>query len=167
MRFGKYLLAFALLSLSMAAQESDKPDYIAAATSKFTNFPGIPQCTRGAVQQGDPSKTEAVLLLKAQPGCKVPWHWHTPTERLMMVSGRAKVEMKDGSPVTLRAGDFLNLDPKHIHQFTCQMSCTLFDISSGAPFDVHYVDDGGNEIPPEQALKTKAAATKMKKPKVQ
>jgi quercetin dioxygenase-like cupin family protein len=169
MQFAKYWLVGSLLVFSIwaAAQESDKPNYMAASTSKFTNFPGVPQCMTGAVQQGDPSKGDAVLLLKAKTGCIVPWHWHTATERVMMVSGRAKADMKDGSPATLRAGDFLNLDPKHIHQFTCQMSCTLFDISSSAPFDIHYVDAAGNEIPAEQALKaeTKTATTKMQQPK--
>lgn len=169
MRFGRYCcVAFAAFSLSMSAQEADKSSYAAAATSKFNNFPGAPQCMTGAVQQGDPSKGDAVLLLKAKTGCVVPWHWHTPTERLMMVSGRAKAEMKDASPATLSAGDFLNLDSKHIHQFTCQMSCTLFDMSSGAPFDIHYVDTSGNEIPADQALKSEAkASAKMHPSKAQ
>ena len=74
----------------------------------------------------------------------------------MMVSGRAKVEMKDGDPVTLRPGDFVYLTAKHVHQFTCQASCMMFDMSEGAPFDIHYVDASGNEIPAEQALKSKA-----------
>jgi hypothetical protein len=52
----------------------------------------------------------------------------------MMVSGRAKVEMKDGSPAALRAGDFLDLPSKHIHQFTCLAACLLFDASTGRAF---------------------------------
>jgi quercetin dioxygenase-like cupin family protein len=156
-----------LVAMSMAAQDSDKSSYVPEATSKFANFPSIPECFMGAVQQGDPSKGDAVLLLKGKTGCVVPWHWHTPIERLMMVSGRARVEMKDGSPAMLRAGDFLNLTAKHAHKFSCLASCMLFDVSSGTPFDIHYVDDGGNEIPPEQALKAKARAAKMEKPKAQ
>jgi len=73
-----------------------------------------------------------VLLLKAKTGCVVSWHWHTPSERLMMVSGRAKADMKDGSPAELHAGDFLYLASKHGHQFTCQTSCTLFDVTGDA-----------------------------------
>ena len=156
--FGLFLLAAVWIS----AQDSN---YVAAATTKFANFPGVPDCFRGAAQQGDPSKGDAVLLLEGKTGCVIPWHWHTPVERLMMVSGRAKLEMKDGSPVTLRAGDFANLDSKHVHQFTCQLSCVLFDVSTGAPFDIHYVDASGSEIPAEQALKAKASAGK--KPKAQ
>jgi hypothetical protein len=167
MHFAKYCL-FGLLLLSavlMTAQDSDKSAYVASATTKFTNFPGVPECFTGAAQQGDPSKGDAVLLLKGKAGCVIPWHWHTPLERLMMVSGRAKLEMKDGLPVTLHPGDFVNLVSKHAHQFTCQLSCTLFDVSTGAPFDIHYVDASGNEIPAEQATKPKASAAK--KPKTQ
>jgi quercetin dioxygenase-like cupin family protein len=162
------LLALSVfVAARMAAQDSDKSTYVPGATSKFTNFPNIPLCFMGAVQQGDPAKGDAVLLLKGKTGCVVPRHWHTPTEQLMMVSGRARVEMKDGSPAMLRAGDFLNLTSKHAHKFSCLASCMLFDVSSGAPFDIHYVDEGGNEIPPEQALKAKAAAAKMQKPKAE
>jgi hypothetical protein len=71
----------------------------------------------------------------------------------MLVSGPAKAEMKDGSPVTLRAGDFLYLASKHIHQFTCEVACKMFDVTGDAPFDIHYVDASGNEVAPDQALK--------------
>ena len=169
MRFGKYCVLGLIVcfAISVAAQDSDTSAYVANATSKFVNFPGIPECFVGAVQQGDPSKGDAVLLLKGKTGCVIPWHWHTALERLMMVSGRAKVEMKDGSPATVRAGDFVNLNSKHVHQFTCQLSCTLFDVSTGAPFDIHYVDASGTEIPPDQALKARASAAKTQKPKAQ
>lgn len=157
-------LAALVATIQLYAQEGAQPAYAAAATAKFTAFPGIPECAMGAVPQGDPAKGNAVLLLKTKPGCVIPWHWHTPSERLIMVSGRAKVEMKDGSPATLHAGDFLNLEPKHVHQFTCLASCMLYNVTGDAPFDIHYVDAGGNEIPADQALKAKpkAAASKNK-----
>ena len=72
-----------LVAVQLSAQETAQPNYAPAATAKFANFPGIPECAMGAVQQGDPAKGNAVLLLKARPGCIIPWHWHTPTERLM------------------------------------------------------------------------------------
>ena len=118
---------FAITSQLLLAQQPDKPLYVASITSKFTNFPGVPQCMMGAAQEGDPSKGNAVLLLKAQTGCMVPWHWHTPSEQLMMVSGRAKAEMKDAGPVILRAGDYLNLTSRcssvHVHGFLHAFRC--------------------------------------------
>src|SRR2546428_8032985 len=89
------LAIFAVTSQLLLAQQSDKPLYVASITSKFTNFPGVPQCMMGAVQEGDPAKGNAVLLLKAQTGCTVPCHCHTPSEPPMMVSGSPKAELKE------------------------------------------------------------------------
>ena len=150
------LLLFGCLVIG-AAVAQDQAVFAAKATSKFVNFPGLPTCMFGSVQSGDPSKGGSVILGKANTACTVPWHWHTPTEQLMIVAGTAKVEMKDGSPVTLHAGDYAKMPTKHVHQFTCQAACMLF-ISSDAAFDIHYVDGSGAEIPPDQALKAKPAA---------
>ena len=78
----------------------------------------------------------------------------------MMVSGCGKADMKDGTPAALHPGDFLDLASKHVHQFTCQAACTLFDVTGDAPFDIHYADANGSEIPPEQALKAAPAIKK-------
>ncbi len=137
----------------------DKATYVQSSTNKFMNFPAIPKCTSGAVVSGDPSKGAAVLQLKSAPGCAIPWHWHTSNENLMFVSGSAKVEMKDGGPVTVRAGDYLHLPSKHVHQFTCVTACKLF-LAIDAAFDIHYVDASGNEISPDDALKAKAPVKK-------
>lgn len=166
MRTAKYCaiaLAALTVTIQLHAQEGAQPAYAAAASAKFAAFPGVPECAMGAVPQGDPAKGNAVILLKTKAGCVIPWHWHTPSERLIMVSGRAKVEMKDGTPATLRAGDFLNLESKHVHQFTCLAACMLYDVTGDAPFDIHYVDASGTEIPADQALKAKPKAGTSKK----
>lgn len=144
-------------------QAQDKATYVQGSTNKFMNFPAIPKCTLGAVVSGDPTKGAGVLQLKATPGCVIPWHWHTSNENLMFVSGSAKVEMKDGAPVTVRAGDYLHLPSKHPHQFTCVSACKLF-LEIDAAFDIHYVDANGNEISPDDALKAKAKAPAKKTP---
>ena len=143
-----------LTSQFVAAQEADKSAYVAGATSKFVNFPGIPPGMTGAVQSGDPGKGNATLLLKAQTGCKVPWHWHTPTEHVMIVSGSAKVEMRGGNSATLGPGGYAMMPSKHVHQFTCTSACSAFVNSDGA-FDIHYLDANGKEIPPDTALARK------------
>jgi quercetin dioxygenase-like cupin family protein len=157
------LLMAAMATQLVAAEEAEKSSYVAGASSKFMNFPGVPQCMVGAVQKGDPAKGNAVLLLKAHTGCMVPWHWHTPGESLMLVSGRAQAEVKHGSPVTLRAGDFRYLASKHTPLFTCEVACKMFDVAGDAPFDIHYVDLSGSEVPPDQALPAKPK-TSVKKP---
>jgi quercetin dioxygenase-like cupin family protein len=142
---------------SAQAEDAGKPMYAASASDKFVNLPGLPTCTTAVVLSGDPSKGGSRILVKAAAGCLIPWHWHTPTEVLMFVSGRGKGEMKDASPIMLHSGDYLSLPGKGVHQFTCVLACTFF-LTSDGPFDIHYVDASGKEIPPDQALKSKAKA---------
>src|SRR5947209_1557682 len=54
---------------------------------KFVTFPGLPECGRNAVLSGDPAQGPSIILAKISSGCTVPWHWHSPNEELMMVSG--------------------------------------------------------------------------------
>lgn len=119
----------------------------------FAALPGLPSCMTGAVQSGDPSKGPSVILAKASPGCLIPWHWHTPVEQVMVVSGSIKLEMKNGKTAVLGPGAYAMLPSKHVHQATCSSACTLF-VSSDTVFDIHYVDAGGQEIPVEKALGT-------------
>jgi len=55
------------LALQNAGAE-DKMVHAAKATSKFVNFPGLPTCMTGSVQNGDPSKGASVILAKATAG---------------------------------------------------------------------------------------------------
>lgn len=152
----KSCLVLAVASLTLlvctSLRAQDQAVFAPAMKSKPVNFPGLPTCMKGAVQNGDPSKGPSVILGKGSTGCRIPWHWHTATEQLMMVSGSAKVEMKDSAPIVLHAGDYVSMPTKHVHHFTCQATCTLF-IASDAAFDIHYVDSSGQEIPSDQALK--------------
>ena len=133
------------------------------AEMKFVTFPGLPTCTTGSVQNGDPTKGPSIILIKSAAGCTVPWHWHTPNESLMIVSGVGRVEMKDGKPLTMRAGAYAQMPAHHIHQFHSTSACTFFLHSDGA-FDLHYVDAQEKELPPAEALKAvkETAATEMK-----
>jgi quercetin dioxygenase-like cupin family protein len=120
----------------------------------FAAVPGLPSCMTNAVQMGDPSKGPSVILAKGAAGCLIPWHWHTPTEQVMVVSGSVKLEMKDGKSAVLGPGGYAMMPSKHVHQATCTSACTMF-VNSDAVFDIHYVDTSGQEIPAEKALGTK------------
>ena len=130
---------------------------------KFATVPGLPTCAKGSVQSGDPTKGPSIIFAKMPAGCSIPWHWHTPNEHVMIVSGVARMEMKDGKPLTLRAGGFALMPSHHVHQFRCERACQLF-IYSDVAFDIHYVNKQGNEISPLEALKAvrETAATEMK-----
>ena len=126
--------------------------------NKLAPMPGLPSCITGAVESGDPAKGASVIIFKGTAGCKIPRHWHTPTEHVMIVSGSAKVEMMDsGSSKVLGPGGYAMMPSKHVHQFSCPSACLAF-VSSDAAFDIHYVDDNGKELSPDVAL-----AKKMKK----
>ena len=135
-----------------AAQADEKPILQNAAPGKFQKIPNLPGCVTAAVDQGDPTKGASVLIIKATRGCSAPWHFHTPNEQLMMISGVGRVEMKGEQAVNLRAGGFAYAPVKHVHQFTCVGGPCSFFLRSDAPFDIHYVDQSGNEISTEQAL---------------
>ena len=121
------------------------------AEMKFTTIPPLPTCAVGSVQSGNPGAGPSVILAKIAAGCSVPWHWHTPNENVMMVSGLGRMEMKDGKPVTMRAGAFAMMASHHVHQFTCLRACQLY-IYSDVAFDIHYVNKEGNEISPADAM---------------
>jgi quercetin dioxygenase-like cupin family protein len=139
---------FGLLTLSQAQEMGTLRNL---AENKLAPMPGMPGCIAMAVESGDPHKRGSVIVFKGTAGCVIPWHWHTPTEHVMIVSGTAKVEMKGGKTVALTSGGYAMMPGKHAHQFTCTAACTAFVSSDGA-FDIHYLDASGKEITPEVAL---------------
>jgi len=153
-----------LVAASLCFAQDDKPVFASPAKTKFAPMAGIPPCATLSVLRGDPTKGAAIILLKAAAGCKIPWHWHTANESLVIVSGKAKIEMKDESAAqSVGAGDYVYLPAKHQHQFTAVTATTLYDMPDGA-FDIHYVDASGKEIPPDEALKSGAKPAAKKAP---
>ena len=144
--------ALCLPQLAQAEPSAGEPAARSMAEMKFGPVPGLPTCASGSVQAGDPAKEPFIILAKLTTGCSIPWHWHTAAENLMIVSGTARIEMKDGPSKTLGAGGFVLLPSQHVHQFLCKQKCTFFFYSDGA-FDIHYVDAQGTEISPDDALK--------------
>jgi quercetin dioxygenase-like cupin family protein len=119
--------------------------------NKLGPVPGLPACIAAAVENGDPSKGPSMIVFKGTAGCVIPWHWHTPVEQVMIVSGSAKVEMKSGGSTVLGPGGYAMMPSKHVHQFTCATACTAF-VYSDATFDIHYLDANGKEVSTDAAL---------------
>ena len=144
-----------VLGVLLVARAVDMGVLREIADNKFAPMAGLPQCVSVAVESGDPSNGASVIVFKGTAGCRIPWHWHTPTEPVMIVTGSAKIEMKDpGKTAILGPGGFATMPIKHVHQFTCNSACSAF-VSSDTTFDIHYVDASGAEIPPDAALKKK------------
>lgn len=164
-------LLFLVVATSALAQgPGERPIVNKEATAKFATAPNRPECFQSLVESGDPSKGPSVLLVKLDPACVVPWHWHTPTEHIMLVTGILGLQAKGEKPAALGRGDFALMPARHVHQAKCQSSaaCEFFIHSDGA-FDIHYVNSAGQEIPADEALKgtqkpppTKPSAAKKK-----
>ena len=152
MNFRRLFLITAFAAIAMTAAALNASAQMNVSDMKFMQLPGLPTCSSLAVQNGDPSKGPSIILLKLDSGCSAPWHWHTPNEHLMLVSGSGTAQMKDGKPMKLNAGGYALMPATHIHQFKCSSSCLLYLYSDGA-FDMHYVDAKGAEITPDAALK--------------
>jgi quercetin dioxygenase-like cupin family protein len=162
MNLSKRLCAFLIVLTAsilglvrVAAQGTEeKPLVIAAATAKFGAIPNAPECFTVAIERGDPAKGPSVILARFAPGCVAPFHWHTPSETVTVVSGSLEATMKGEKPFVARHGDFLYLPPRHVHRAVCLGSapCLVF-LTSDAAFDIHWVDAAGQEIPLEAALK--------------
>ncbi|HEY0347320.1 MAG TPA: cupin domain-containing protein [Pyrinomonadaceae bacterium] len=154
-----------ILFMATVAQAQEMPAQPGTnmAAMKFVNIPPLPTCARASVASGDPTKGPSIILAKATAGCIIPWHWHTPNEHVMIVSGAATLQMKDAKAISLQAGAFSLMPSHHVHQFRCLRTCALY-IYSDVAFDIHYVDKQGNEISPAAATKAvkEKAATEMK-----
>jgi quercetin dioxygenase-like cupin family protein len=140
----------------LAAQGTEeKPIVAPAATAKFGTIPNAPECFTVAVERGDPTKGPSVILARFAPGCVAPFHWHTPSETAMVVSGSLQIQMKGDSALVAHRSDFVYFPAHHVHRATCLSStaCMVF-LSSDAAFDIHWVDAAGQEIPLETAMKS-------------
>ena len=155
------VVATVLCAWCAYGQEASHGHAAKASAAKYMTLPVLPACAEIAAQEGDPMKEAAVILIKTKSGCVIPWHWHTASEKLYFVSGKAKVEMKDHGTEEATAGDYVSLESKGVHQFTCTSACFFFNVTGGA-FDIHYVKPDGSEIPPEEALKGKQAKVPVK-----
>jgi quercetin dioxygenase-like cupin family protein len=149
-------------SARLTAQNSDNPIVNPKAGAKFTPIPNAPECFTIAVEKGDPTKGASVILARFAPHCVAPYHWHTPSETVMVASGTLETQMKGDKAIVARTGDFLFLPSHHVHRATCNGTapCMVF-LSSDAAFDVHWVDAEGKEIPFEQAVKPTKTTAKL------
>jgi quercetin dioxygenase-like cupin family protein len=149
-------------TMPVRAQENTAPVVHPRATMKLGALPSIPTCITGAPESGDPFKGESTILMRFAGGCAVPWHWHTPNETILMISGTLRVDMKGTAKAAyLHAGDYAMAPSHHIHRARCvgAAPCMIFLHSTGA-FDIHYVDASGKEIPMSEAIKPAHMARK-------
>jgi quercetin dioxygenase-like cupin family protein len=153
-----------VLAVGATARAADRAEMITvdAQGMKFAPVPGMPGCATVAILRGNPRREASVVLVKLAGGSRVPWHWHTANEQLLVVSGVGVLDMKEGKPLAFRPGAYASLPSHHVHQARCSRTCLFFSIADDA-FDIHYVDNEGNEIPEDEALKKQAVRKARKK----
>ena len=100
------------------------------------------KCLQSAVENGDPATGPSTIILKAPPGCLVPWHYHTAAEQLIVVEGTVKTEMEGMSGRALAPGGFAMMPSKAKHQFACQSktACLMF-VTFDRKYDIFWVKD--------------------------
>ncbi len=101
------------------------------------------RCLYSAVERGDPETGPSTMILKAPSGCLVPWHYHTASEELMVVSGSVRTEMEGASATMLGPGGYATMGSKQKHQFTCveRAECVMFVTFDGV-YDIQWVKEG-------------------------
>ena len=141
------------------AEDAEKMVALDPQKLEFITVPDMPACATAAILRGNPRSGPAWVLLKLASGCRVPWHWHTANESLVVISGRGTLAMKDGPPLRFAPGAYTSLPSHHVHQASCSRSCLLFNAADAA-FDIHYVNATGEEISASKALKPAAKKKK-------
>jgi quercetin dioxygenase-like cupin family protein len=116
-----------LLGGAALAQESRWGDIKPFTAVKFARDSDV-KCLQSGLEAGDPTKGSSTFILKAPPGCVVPWHYHTAQEQLIIIDGTVLAEMIDHLPTRLGPGGFAVMGGRMAHQFTCngKAACVMF-----------------------------------------
>ena len=109
------------------------------ATAHFAPDDDV-KCLADVLEAGDPAKGPSTLLLKAKPGCLVPWHYHSALEELTVITGRVRTEMTGHEAATLGPGGFAAMPGKMAHQFRCgeEAQCLMLVTFDGI-YDIFWV----------------------------
>jgi mannose-6-phosphate isomerase-like protein (cupin superfamily) len=101
------------------------------------------KCLLSALETGDAATGPSTWILKAPPGCVVPWHRHTAEEQLIIISGAVLAEMSDHPPTRLGPGGFAVMGSQMPHQFSCRgKSPCLMMVSFDRAYDIFWGKGG-------------------------
>jgi hypothetical protein len=118
-------------------------DAMTGTMRPFGSVPFAPDqdvaCLRSALETGNPLTGPSTWILKAPPGCIVPWHSHTAEEQLIVVRGSVMAKMGTQQPAQLEPGGFAVMGSHMAHQFACQgtVACVMF-IAFDRAYDIKW-----------------------------
>ena len=108
------------LSASLTLAEGSRHGVIKPVeTVKFEQDEDV-KCLQSSLESGDPSTGPSSFILKAPPGCLIPWHFHTAEEQLIVVRGLVVTEMQGETATQLRSGGYAMMPGGAPHQFACK-----------------------------------------------
>jgi quercetin dioxygenase-like cupin family protein len=146
-----HLLALMLLSTAACAVHAEAgaekalTRTAADSTLEWTGCPEfMPAGCSIAVLHGDPAKNNADIFFKVPGKSKLPLHWHSSAERIILVGGELQLTYDGQEDVTLKQGTYAYGPAKLAHSGTCVSDdpCILF-IAFETPVDAVPVEGAG------------------------
>ena len=136
------LVSLPLIASAQMASSAAVKSGVAKALSEVKFEGDQTKCLSSATENGDPDTGPSTLILKAAPNCKVPWHYHTAEEQLIVTQGRVQAEMDGMSAATLESGGFAMMPSKVKHRFSCESKteCVMF-VTFDRKYDIVWVKD--------------------------
>lgn len=135
------------LTASAALAQSPEPEPAIARTADDARLQWgpcpafLPEGCQIAVLHGDPGKPNADIFFKVPANSKLPLHWHSSAERMVLVAGELHVTYEGQSTTILKPGTYAYGPAKRGHSGLCASTvpCVLF-IAFESPVDAVPVD---------------------------
>ena len=135
------LSCVAVASTPAVAQESAGEEAISRTHKdpqlKWSPCPPIfPKGCEVTVLHGDPARGRSDVFLRTPANYRLPPHWHTSPEHMILISGKLLVTYEGQKPSVLRAGSYAYGPAKAKHEARCANAgpCVLF-IAFESPID--------------------------------
>jgi quercetin dioxygenase-like cupin family protein len=139
LRNGLLGFTFFAAAASLSSQEQHHGVVRALADVKFAPDDDV-KCLDSTLENGDPAKGASTFILRAGSNCKVPLHYHTAEEQLIVVRGDVETGMEGLNPRVLQAGGFAMMPKKEKHWFSCnsKAGCLMF-VTFDRAYDIFWV----------------------------
>lgn len=131
--FNLKIVLFFLISFPVLAQETEVKE---KSIMWEHNDPSLewggcpdfmPEGCEIAVLHGDPAERNADIFFKVPANSKIPNHYHTSVERMVLVAGELEVTYEGEKPQTLKVGSYAYGPAEKPHSAKCGDSpCVLF-----------------------------------------
>lgn len=144
------LLSFAVPGDSLAAPpagEARAGVMTALNDARFAPDEDV-KCLKSALENGKPDTGPSTFLLKGNPGCDVPAHYHTAEEQLIVIRGSVWTAMSGMHGALLTAGGVAVMPGGAVHWFGCRgKSPCLMIVTFDRRYDIVWVKEAKPKTP--------------------